>query len=87
LDTGANVSKVRIEFYCDLATFYKIDRLREVRGHKGFTTTINEICNKHFVNISGQDKAVETLNSVIQRYVGEIEDLKKEILQLKGVKK
>jgi hypothetical protein len=65
----------------------QIDRLRQEKGHKGFTTTVNEICMKHFKNISSQDKAVDSLNAVIQRYVDEIDGLKKEILQLKGVKK
>lgn len=81
------MSKVRIEFYCDLATFYKLDRLRQERSYKGFTALVNDICIKHFANISGQDKAVDSLNQVIQRYVDEIDELKKELLQAKGVKK
>ena len=81
------MAKVRIEFYCDLQTFMRIDSLRQEKGHKGFTTTVNEICMKYFKNISSQDKAVDSLNAVIQRYVDEIDGLKQEVLQLKGVKK
>ena len=77
------MSRVRIEFYCDLSTFYKLDGLRQQRSDKGFTSVVNAICIKHFANISGQDQAVESLNKVIQRYVEEIDGLKKEISKLK----
>jgi len=82
------MAKVRIEFYCDLQTFMKIDRLRQEKGHKGFTDTINEICIRHFNSVASQDKAVDSLNAVIQRYVDEIKQLKSEIehMKLKGVK-
>jgi len=82
------MAKVRIEFYCDLQTFMKIDRLRQEKGHKGFTDTINEICMRHFNSIASQNKAVDSLNAVIQRYEERIKELQSEIehMKLKKVK-
>ena len=77
------MSKVRIECYIELATFYKLNQLKEANGEKGYSKITNEILKRHFSNLTQQDQAVSSLNQVIQRYVTEIKELRDENLKLK----
>jgi len=70
------MSKVRIEAYLDLATFYKLNQVREANEAKGYSHVLNTILKKFFKSIDSQDQAVDSLNKIIQRYVTEINELK-----------